>query len=746
MLRYRRALLCASPLAIGLALLTGAACAADASSAAPGVKTATGTEGADVTQIVVTAERNQASTDAPTKATILETQPQSLITHRFIEQSTPESGDYTTAILIAPSVAGVSSNGGGVGDTNTSTLRGFQDGQYNVTFDGIAFGDANDTTHHPAAFFPGSTIGAAVVDRGPGAAGDLGQANFGGAVHLFSQNVSDTFSASQKAMFGSFNTQSYVTMLQTGAIDQLHGAKAMLSFDERSSDSELSYASGEAFNQTAKIVIPVTDKLQITAFGSFNYTHYYQTDNGAGLGMGVTPQQLAAYGKNFALNNDPYDEHYYKYNQVKKHTFFNYIDGKWDAGNGLTVENQLYYYYYSNKTLSAQAANDLVSPLPGPQVSPSSAPVDVSEPGDQPTDIGGYQKLNRYHTFGDITRVNQDFGFGTLRVGDIVESSWAQRHILNYDFTTGQPDLGNPGGAAGNVSYIEPSRWFQYQLFADFEWRPLDNLTITPGIKWLDYTRTIDAPVETVSAGTPYPARGSREYSKTLYFLTANYRITPNWSVYAQTASGFLIPPVKTLATTDGTTASTAPEETWTYQAGTVYTAGPVTVDFDYYNIQATNVLISSKNAGCFCYLNKGSGKYSGVEAQGAYTVGYGVTLFANGSINTAKDSNPGPGQAPTTFTNAPKATAAFGAIYDKGPWAASVSDKYVGPQIGSDGATHLAGYDTVDASVSYDFGKFKLKLAGFNLADRRAQVDFDGTYAVFQVGRQIQGTIEAKF
>ena len=76
----------------------------------------------------------------------------------------------------------------------------------------------------------------------------------------------------------------------------------------------------------------------------------------------------------------------------------------------------------------------------------------------------------------------------------------------------------------------------------------------------------------------------------------------------------------------------------------------------------------------------------------------------------------------------------------------ATVSDKYVGHQIGSDGATNLNGYHTIDASTSYDFGKFKLKLAVFNLADSRAQIDFDGTYDVFQVGRQIQGTIEAKF
>jgi len=704
-----------------------------AQAATPEVTTATGTEGASVEGVVVTAEKNVASTVAPSKASLLETQPQSIITHTFIEQATPESGDYTTTILIAPSVSGVSSNGGGVGDTNTSQLRGFQDGQYNITYDGIAFGDANDTTHHPAAFFPGSTIGAAVVDRGPGAAGDLGQANFGGAVHLFSPTVSDTFGASQKVTYGSFNTQSYVTQLQTGAISKLNDAKLFLDLDERSSDSELDYAGGFAYNQTAKLVVPITNNLVATAYTSFNYTRYYQTDNGAGMGMGVTAQQLALYGKNFQLNNDPNDEHYFKFNYVKKHTSFNYIDLKWDAGQGLTVEDQVYDYYYQNKTVSAQAANDLVGVVP----SPSSAPFD---PSLNPDDIGGYHKLNQYQTVGDILRVNKDFGFGTLRTGGLVESSWAHRFIYNFDLTTGQPDIGYAAPGT-NASYDEPSRWFQYQLFADFEYRPTSQLTITPGFKYLDYTRYIDA-FET-SGGAGFFARGSREYTKPLYFLTVNYRITPSWSVYAQAASAFLVPPVKTLGKfPNAVNASTQPEQTWTYQAGTVYTAGPVTADFDVYDIQATDVLESSGS--CQCFLNAGKGDYYGVETEGAYNFGHGLTAFANGSVNVA--NNPVAGQPTKPFPNAPKGTAAVGLIYATGPWLATLSNKYVGPQLGSDGATDIKGYNTMDGSVSYDFGRFKVKLAGFNLFDRRALTDFDGTYYVFQVGRQIQATLEAKF
>ena len=691
---------------------------------------------------MVTAERNAAATAAPSKASLLETQPQSIITHKYIEQATPESGDYTTTILIAPSITGVSSNGGGVGDTNTSTLRGFQDGQFNVTYDGIAFGDANDTTHHPAAFFPGSTIGAAVVDRGPGAAGDLGQANFGGAIHLFSPTVSDKFGALQKLTYGSFNTVSAVSQLQTGAISQLNGAKMLLSLDERSSDSQLSHAGGLAFNQTAKIVAPITDHLVVTAFTSFNYTRYFQDDNGAGMGMGVTAQQLAAYGKNFQLNNNPYDEHYYGYNHVKKHTDFNYIDVKWDAGAGLTVENQLYDYYYQNKTVSAQASNDPVNPTYSPMISPSSAPVD---PLLNPTDIGGYQKLNQYQTFGDVLRVNKDFGFGTLRVGGLAESSWAHRFIYNVDLTTGHADVGNPipGSpvGAGNVSYDEPSSWFQYQVFADFQWRPTDQLTITPGVKYLNYTRSIDA-YET-SGSTGFTANGSKEYKKPVYFLTANYRITPNWSVYAQAATAFLVPPVKTLGKFPGAVnASTQPEQTATYQVGTVYTAGPVTFDADYYTIKATNVLVA--NGGCQCFLNAGKGDYSGFETEGAYALGHGFTVFGNGSINVA--NNPVPGQPTKPFSNAPKGTAAFGALFERGPWLATVTDKLVGPAIGSDGATDIPSYNTVDASASYDFGRFKVKLAAFNIGDNRALTDFDGTYYVFQVGRQVQLTLEAKF
>lgn len=92
---------------------------------------------------MVTAESNPVTRTAPTKASLDEVQPESIITRQYIEQATPETGGWTTVLQIAPSIGGITSNGGGIGDYNVVTMRGFQDGEYNLTFDGIAFGDTN---------------------------------------------------------------------------------------------------------------------------------------------------------------------------------------------------------------------------------------------------------------------------------------------------------------------------------------------------------------------------------------------------------------------------------------------------------------------------------------------------------------------------------------------------------------------------------------------------------------------------
>src|ERR1700758_5306215 len=93
------------------ALVAGTPALAAGAAAAGGRPAGSGTESTDISEVVVTAERNQAAAAAPTKASLTEIQPESIITSRFIADVRPETGDYSTTVLMAPSMAGVSSNG-----------------------------------------------------------------------------------------------------------------------------------------------------------------------------------------------------------------------------------------------------------------------------------------------------------------------------------------------------------------------------------------------------------------------------------------------------------------------------------------------------------------------------------------------------------------------------------------------------------------------------------------------------------
>jgi len=746
------------------------------SEAAP--TTSAGAEGTDVNEIIVTAEKGIAAKTAPVKASLDQTQPESIISHTFIEQITPEVGNISTVVFIAPSITGISGNGGGIGNYFSTTMRGFPDGFYNVTYDGIAFGDTNNPTHHPNDYFPTSTIGAAVVDRGPGAAGDLGQANYGGAIHYFSPDPTDSFGLSQKLTYGSFNTEAAVTTVNTGDVAALGGGKLFLNLDERRSDTELSHSAGDAYNQMAKYVLPVNDRLLVTALVSHAWSRYNFPDSN---GPGETLPQIEAYGKDFQLTNIPTDEHFTGFNFERKQTWFNYVDLKYKLTPTITIEDEPYQYFYSNKTESSLDNSGLIG-------------VNTSKPKPaNGNDIGGYHKRNDYSVWGDILRVNDQLPFGILKVGALFEGSKTYREKSYWDLTLGTPDLEYTHAkdplltTASNCKTCEHSSWTQEQAFADFIWTPLDNLKISPGFKYVNFQRTINASEDTLSyvntvidginvnGSTIGPIHGTNTYSSPLYFLTANYKILPVWSLYAQYATSFLIPQLSELQVPGVSLQHLNPETTVNYQLGTVYTHGSITADADVYLIDAANTnvacTIPDRNGGVdAASCNAGKVTYSGFEGEGAYALPIGLTVFANGSINNARQeaqvANAASGIAGNPaqeLANAPESTAAVGGIYAHGPWHASLTYKMVGGEVVyAANQIRLPGYNTMNASVDYQYGNWQLKLQGFNLFDHRQVTNFApsgsetelfdpnpahaGGFYTFQSGRELQLTLVAKY
>src|ERR1700674_4257773 len=163
-------------------------------------------------------DKDSAITQAPTMAPLTVTQPTSVLSQYYIENNIAPSANYDDIVKIAPSVYAVSPNGPGLSENQVLSIRGFADGFYNVTFDGIPWGDSNDFTHHSTSYFMSQDIGNLVVDRGPGNAGTLGNATFGGTVYVQSADPKKTQGFSTELSVGSFNTKLYGVRYDTGEV------------------------------------------------------------------------------------------------------------------------------------------------------------------------------------------------------------------------------------------------------------------------------------------------------------------------------------------------------------------------------------------------------------------------------------------------------------------------------------------------------------------------------------------------
>ncbi len=677
---------------------------------------------------------------APIKSSLDATEPVSIITRKYIEDAIPQTADFAPIAQISPSASGTNKNGPGFQESKT-VLRGFQDGEYNMTYDGIPFGDTNNPTHHSTSFFPGSTIGAMAVDRGPGTAGQLGQANFGGSINMFSLDLGDKFSGSQSFTGGSFDSTNFVTTIRTGAIDELGGVKAVLNLQELNTDGYLTHSYNKAFNQTLKIQIPIGDNAKFTAFGSHNTIRYFQTDSD-----GATLAQVAQFGKNFALSDDPTKATYFGYNVTHKETDFEYFRLQADVMDAIYIDDTAYTYFYQNDTLSALQANYVGSAALGTKAGPA---------GNK--NVPGYSKNNEYRVWGNILRVSRSFSFGELRTGMWYERASTKRYRFDYDFTLAPP-LTTPTPqlvkdnrektAPLNINYLQHSGWNNYQPFVDFEFKPIEGLTLTPGFKYVSFKRFTNADVQQTSR---VPFIGSGTFSKALEFVTANYKIAETWSVYAQYAKGFLVPDLNVFYQPKPNVRDLKPQTSTNYQIGTVFNADKFTFDGDVYYIDFNDKTSSSLVNGETVFTNLGGAVYKGIEAQGTYAFQQGLAVFANGSINSAKTKD-----THKQIAKAPQWTAAFGAILKYGDLGVTLVDKVVGDQwsiAGEPAGYKVSPYNTTDLTATYDYRNIHLIAGVYNLlnstkisslSSQGSTAAFDQYY--FQGGRSFQVTAKVSF
>lgn len=750
---------------LGPALFHGAiATAVPAAASSPGASTTL------FDDIVVTASRNSAASVAPSQISLDAIEPQSIVTQRFIDDFIPLSGDYSQTIKFTPSFSFSAPNGAGGSESKSQVLRGFADGQYNVTIDGIPFGDSNDFTHHTTSFFPAGVLGTVTVDRGPGQADTIGYATFGGSVALHSRLLTDRSSGLAETGFGSFGDKVGRVEAQTGVLNP-SGTRFLVDYLIHTTDGALRYAGLTTQQAVFKFEQPLGSDWDVGVFASYNHTGYNNWS-------GITNNQLALYGKNFgALNDNPQSILYRGYNVKTKDTDFEYIQLKGEIAS-IKIENKLYTFSYGNSERNGdnQTNLGLVPTVPTPGFGTLAGPKGN-------LDVRGNLTFNGYRDYGDIFNASRSFDAG-LASGKLTAGVWYEhqdnrRYLQNVDWTLGGVPSVAPGvdpagffgknalgqTGTGSYSYNLYSYVDTTQPFVQYEWLPIDTLTITPGYKHIDFSRYQVGPVNQVSL---LPINYKAEYTANLGYLSANWHVSPHTAIYAEVAQGFLAPNANLLYTPIVDQNTFAPQKTLNYQAGAVYSTARMILSVDAYYIDFNNFITTATNFSVTpnqtYSINGGGVVYKGVEAEATVILGHGISLFASGSLNSAKTkgSNQRAGED-LWVAGAPDFTAAAGPIYDGKTLYGSLLTKVVGsryfganrtnlaqvngqavptaaaqivdPVTGiSYGANRLGPYSTTDLTIGYRFAALtsalkhiRVEFQMLNILDSRRATDTNG-------------------
>jgi iron complex outermembrane receptor protein len=688
---------------------------------------------------------------APAKASLDTMEPQTIINKSYIEDSVAETADYTTILAIAPGMTGIDVNGPGLSDGGVkNTMRGLPDGSFGMTYDGIPFGDSNGPTHHSESYFPATTLGSIVVDRGPGNAGNMGASTYGGSVNLFSEGLTNDANSRVSATAGSWGTSMFNANYQTGEFD-LGGLtnRMLLNFQDTNTAGYLTYQSSAAQNYLIKTQTEIAPGWMLTAFANYNGLFQTLNDN-----AGATPAQLTTFGKDYALQiTNPAAGTYAPYNHVHKKTDMDYLRLQGDIGNGFAIDNTFYTYAYVNKTLSTTSVMQTQADIKN-GVTQGNGTIVGGVPF--PNDVPGYTKQNAFRMWGDIFRASKDFDFGWLtgqvRAGVWWESSASQRARSDYDATkcfssptgcnpwhdqtfadsrlfTGQKTPTSAPFGGGFFEYQEHSSWNQYQPFVELELHPLPDLTITPGFKYVGWEHNVSAPLEQKTKPV-VPFAGSFTTTRDLPFAMVNYKIQPSWSVYAQYAQGIYVPDISAFEQASPLSLPNAPkaQTTTNYQFGTVYYADQFTFDADIYYIGVNNNIVFQPcnqapifgPSGETCAINTGVATYKGIEGEGTYAFDgelEGLSVFLNGSVGSAKTQG-------KWIKNAPMWTSASGVFYKMGIWKFSLIDKLVGQQYSDAGNTtfyKLGAYNNMDFKSSVTYGPLEFGLGISNLLNSRS-------------------------
>jgi len=668
------------------------------------------------------ADNSIASQYSPVKALLDAGSARTEITSQYIREFTSPVTDFSDITQAAPGTVSWSTNGVGQGQAKTY-YRGFSDGNYTITWDGVPFQDSNDPTHHSWAYVPAPAISYVDFDRSPGTASDIGPANFGGSIHMFSPKLGDTMAIKGSESYGSFNTNEYLGEFNSGLFGGKN-PKANFWFEGHHMTSD-GYQTNNFQVRTAasaKFTYKFSDKTYLSLVGTQVLVDSNTPDSDA------TRAQIAQYGDNFLIMKNQfnadgsYNALYYRYYTYHIPTNFEVINFTKDFGRGWKLDVKPYTYSYSNhqhlqKDQSSETA----------KVSATSA----------------VNKLNQYNRGGGIGTVSAASRYGVFRAGAWYEYTTTNRYQIKSDPRTW---IDAPG--IKNIRFHESFITNSIQPFAEFQLVSIPRWTITAGLKdaryTMDLTQYADGKIVGDLGGAPF-VKHSATYNNLLPSFEANYRINNLWSAYGDYGRGSVIPPSSVFDVTGALVAVTPkPIVASTYQGGTVVKLNRASFDADVYYIHYLNSYSSftpssGDNKGLTYYYANPPSNTVGFEAEGNFYIAKGVSAFLNGTLGQAKyesaaakdatATTPAVAATPSAWVaNAPHDTETVGMTYHDKRFDVGIFNKRVGSRWDDNGSVHQAvPYDPFNVAnffFNYTirggsfFDQSKVKFSVNNLAD----------------------------
>jgi iron complex outermembrane recepter protein len=634
-----------------------------------------------------------AAVAAPSQGSLTARSAESLISNEYIRNYTSPFSDYSQVLQMAPGTFSVSANGPGLSDTKTF-YRGFKDGQYSMTFDGIPFNDTNDPTHHSWVFFPAQTIGSTVFDRSPGSAASIGPSTYGGSVNMLSRSLPSEPVLSGTASYGSFNTRLYDVQFDSGRLGSNGKSRFLLEGHEMKSDGYQTFNFQDRKAFSAKYQYSLSDDTVFTAFSSV-----MQLNSNTPNQKGSTRAQIQQFGDNFLMSGDPTSPLYYKFNFYSVPTHFEYVGVKTTLGKGWTLDDKVYTMRYYNKqnyngvtTITATSATD---------------------------------KLNSYWKVGNNLPLSYATGAGVFRTGLWMEYASTDRYQAPSDPRT-WVDAALP-------NFHEMFGTTTVQPYVEYGWKAAPNFTITPGVKLAhynqDFTQFADNGKTVGSLNGALYTKHAVSYNTWLPSVDAHYLVQSYWSVYGQYGKGQNIPPTS-IFDVKGAQVATTPKPilTDTAQFGSVWKSSRATLDVDYYHINFQNDYSSTTDpiSGDTVYFLTSDSTTEGFEAESTILVGGGLAVYLNGTKGTAKYND-----TKQWVQNAPSDTETIGVTFNRGSWNMGLFNKRVGEMWQDNVANHQAvaidPFNITNIFVNYQlrglsqFQNTRIRFAVNNLTDSHA-------------------------